>query len=142
MAAFLQIGFRKVKSDAGANQLVALARSRDESLSIKDGNLLPASLDKTCTLQLMGGIRDAWPLDPQHIGKKVMGDGECILVAAVAHHEEPTREPFFEAMGTVARHRYQDLLQKWREGQLLDDAGAAVLRLLTNEKAQRECGTP
>src|SRR6266571_1078529 len=60
----------------------------------------------------MSSIRDAWSLDPKHVGKKMLRDWKCIIVAAVAHHQKPTCEPLFETVRTVARDRYQNLLQK------------------------------
>src|SRR5450631_3875556 len=62
--------------------------------------------------QLLGSIRDGWPLDTQHFGEQVLGDLQCVIVTAVTHHEQPTREPLLEAVRTVARYRHHDLLEK------------------------------
>ena len=70
---------------------------------MKDLDLSSATLNQTCAFQLSGGIRDGWPLNTQHFGEKVLGDRQCVLVAAVTHHEQPTRQPLLEAMRTVAR---------------------------------------
>ena len=42
------------------------------------------------------GIRDGWPLDTQHFGEQILGDRQCVIVAAVTHHEQPTRQPLLE----------------------------------------------
>jgi hypothetical protein len=50
-----------------------------------------ARLDQTRTFQLADGIRDGWPLDTQHFGEQALSDKERVAVAAVTHHEQPTR---------------------------------------------------
>ena len=108
----LHVCFRKVRSDARSDQLIALARCLYESLPIEYRDLLSAALNQACTFQLSGGIRDGWSLDTQHFGQQVLGDLQCILVTAVTHHEQPTRQPLLEAVRTIARYRHHDLLEK------------------------------
>ena len=67
--AFLRVGLGQVESDARPDQLIAFARCRDEALPIEDRDLPPAALDQTGVFQLPGGIRDGWPLDPQHFAR-------------------------------------------------------------------------
>src|ERR1019366_1399542 len=55
---------------------------------------------------------DGWPLNTQHLGQQVLGDQQCVLVAAVAHHEQPTRQPLLQAVRTIAGYRHHDLLEK------------------------------
>src|ERR1700730_8473037 len=109
---FLCVCFGKVKSHARSDQLITFTGFFDEALPIKYRDLLAAALNQTCAFQLPGSIRDGWPLNTQHFGEKVLGDRQCVLVTAVTHHEQPTRQPLLEAVRTVARHRHQDLLEK------------------------------
>jgi hypothetical protein len=53
-----------------------------------------------------------WPLDTQHLGEQALSDRQRVIVIAVTHHEQPTRQTLLEAMGTVARYRHHDLLEK------------------------------
>jgi hypothetical protein len=71
-----------------------------------------AALNQTCALELPSSNGDSWPLNTQHFGENTLGDQQCVLVIAVTHHEQPTRQPLLEAVRTVARHRHQDLLEK------------------------------
>ena len=108
----LHVCFRKVKSDARSDQLIALTRCLDETLPIKYRDLPAAALNQTCTFQLSGGIRDGRPLNTQHFGEKVLGDRQRVPVTAVTHHEQPTRQPLLEAVRTIARYGHHDLLEK------------------------------
>src|SRR5450631_4854328 len=99
----LRVCFGKVKSDARFDQLITFTRFFDEALPIKDRDLPEAALNQTCAIQLTGSIRDGWPLNTQHFGEKALGDRQCVLVTAVTHHEQPTRQALLEAMRTVAR---------------------------------------
>ena len=108
----LCVCFGKVKSDALSDQLITFTRCLREALPIKYRDLPAAALNQTCAFQLPGSIRDGWPLNTQHFGEKALGDRQCVLVTAVTHHEQPTRQPLLEAVRTVARHRHQDLLEK------------------------------
>ena len=81
-------------------------------MPIQYRDLPSAARDQTGTFQLPGGIRDSWPLDTQHFGQQVLSDRQCILVIAVTHHEQPTRQPLLETVRTVARYRHHDLLEK------------------------------
>jgi hypothetical protein len=106
----LGICFGKVKSDARSGQLIALTRFLGEALSIEYRHLPVAARNQTGTFQLPGSIRDGWPLNAQHFGEKVLSDQQHVLVTAVTHHEQPTRQPLLEAVRTVARHRHHYLL--------------------------------
>src|ERR1700680_3880954 len=108
----LCVCFGKVKSDARSNQLITFTRFFYEALPIAYRDFLAAALNHACAFQLAGSIRDAWPLNTQHFGEKILGDRQCVLVTAVTHHEQPTRQPLLEAVRTVARHRHQRLLEK------------------------------
>jgi hypothetical protein len=108
----LHVCFRKVRSDARSDQLIALTRCLYETLPIEYRDLLSAALNQACTFQLSGGIRDGWSLDTQHLGQQVLGDRQCVLITAVTHHEQPTRQPLLEAVRTIARYRHHDLLEK------------------------------
>src|ERR1700730_8651447 len=81
----------KVMSSARSDQLVTFTRSRHEALPIDDLDLQSAALNQPRTFQLPGGIRYRWPLDTEHFGKQVLADQERVIIAAVAHHQQPTR---------------------------------------------------
>jgi hypothetical protein len=66
--------------------------------------LPPAARNQTGTFQLPGSIRDGWPLDTQHFGEQALSDLQSVVVTAVTHHEQPTRQPLLEAVRTVARY--------------------------------------
>jgi hypothetical protein len=108
----LHVCFRKERSDACSDQLIALTRRPYETLPIKYRDLLSAALNQACTFQLSGGIRDGWSLYTQHLGKQVLVDLQCVLVTAVTHHEQPTRQPLLEAVRTIACYGHHDLLEK------------------------------
>jgi hypothetical protein len=63
-----------------------------------------AARNQTRAFQFLGSIGDAWPLDTQHFGEQALSDLQRVIVAAIAHHEQPTRQPFLEAVRAVARH--------------------------------------
>src|ERR1700694_2322728 len=92
----LRVCFGKVKSDARSDQLIAFTGFFGEALPIKYRDLPAAAPDQTCAFQLSDRIRDGWPLNTQHLGKKALGDRQCVLVTAVTHHEQPTRQPLLE----------------------------------------------
>src|SRR3989442_7076037 len=96
--------FGKAIRDARSNQLITFTRFFGEPLPIKYRDLPAAALNQTCAFQLSGGIRDGWPLNTQHFGEKVLGDRQCVLVTAVTHHEQPTRQALLEAVRTVTRY--------------------------------------
>src|SRR6266511_6080426 len=106
----LCVWFGKARSDARSNQLITFTRFFGEALPIKYRDLPAAALNQTCAFQLSGGIRDGWPLNTQHFSEKALGDRQCVLVTAVTHHEQPTRQPLLEAVRAVTRDRHQDLL--------------------------------
>jgi hypothetical protein len=108
----LRVCFGKVKSEARSNQLITLTRFFGEALPITYRDLPAAALNQTCAFKLSGRIRDGRPLNTQHFGEKALGDQQCVLVTAVTHHEQPTRQPLLEVVRTVARHRHEDLLEK------------------------------
>ena len=110
--ALLWISFGKVKGDARPNQLITFTRFFEEALPIEDRDLPPAALDQTRAFQLFGSIRDGWPLDTQHLGEKALGDLQGVLVSAVTHHEQPTRQPLLEAMRTVAGYETRTCSRK------------------------------
>jgi hypothetical protein len=51
-------------------------------------------------------------LHAQHFGEKVLTNGQCVIVAAITHHKQPTRQPLLEAVRTVARNGYHNLFEK------------------------------
>ena len=70
---------------------MTFARCLREALPIKYRDLSSAAFNQTSTFQLLGGIRNGWPLDTQHFGEQALSDRERVTVAAVTHHEQPTR---------------------------------------------------
>src|ERR1700730_9950647 len=108
--AFLPVCVGKVESEARPDQLITFTRCRHEALPVEYRDLPPAARDQTGAFQLPGGIRDGWPLDAQHFGEQGLSDLQCVIVTAVAHHEQPAREPLLEAVRAVARDRHQHLL--------------------------------
>ena len=109
---FFWVCFGKVKSDARPNQLITFARCLGEALPIKYRDLPSAGLDQTRTFQLADSIRDGWPMDTQHFGEQVLCDRQRVIVTAVTHHEQSTRQPLLEAVRTVARYGHHDLFEK------------------------------
>ena len=99
---FLSICLGKVKSDARPDQLVAFTRRFREALPIENRDLPSAAFNQTSTFQLLGGVRDGWSMDTQHFGQQVMSDRQCVVISAVAHHQQPTRKSLLEAVRTVA----------------------------------------
>src|ERR1700680_5064548 len=81
----------KVMSSARSDKLVTFTGSRHEALPIDDRDLLAAALNQPRMFQLRGSIRDRWSLDPEHFGEQVLIDQERVMIAAVAHHQQPTR---------------------------------------------------
>src|SRR6202022_4423642 len=110
--AFFPVCVGKVKSEARPDQLITFTRCRHEALPIKYRDLPPAARNQTGTFQLPGSIRDGWPLDAQHSAEQALRDLQCVIVTAVTHHEQPTRQPLLEAVRTVACYRNHDLLKK------------------------------
>src|SRR5205807_381998 len=89
--ASLRVCFGKVESDARPDQLITFTRCPHEALPIKDRDLPPAAHNQAGTFQLPGSIGDGWPLDTQHFGEQILSNLQCVIVTAVAHHEQPTR---------------------------------------------------
>ena len=100
----LHVCFGKVRSDARSNQVIALTRCLYETLPLEYRDLLSAALNQSCTFQVSGGIRDGWPLNTQHFGEKVLRNRQCVVVAAIAHHEQPASQPFLEGVRAIARY--------------------------------------
>jgi hypothetical protein len=92
-----------VKSDARPDQLIAFARYLREALPVKYRDLPSAALDQAGPFQLPGGIRDGRPLDTQHFREQALRDRQGVIVTAVTHHEQPTRQPLLQAVRTIAR---------------------------------------
>ena len=90
-ATISRVCFGKVKSEARPDQLITLARCLREALPIKYRDLPSAAFNQTSTFQLLGGIRNGWPLDTQHFSEQALSDRERVAVATVTHHEQPTR---------------------------------------------------
>jgi hypothetical protein len=88
---FLCVCLGKMKSDACPNQLITFTRCLYETLTINYRHLPSTVLNHTCAFQLLDGLRDGWPVDTQHFGEQALSDRECVIVTAVAHHEQPTR---------------------------------------------------
>ena len=60
--------------------------------------------------------RTAWlmrrPVHAEHLSQQILGQRHGIAVMAVAHHQEPARQPLFEAVRSVAPGRHHHLLQE------------------------------
>jgi hypothetical protein len=106
------VSLRKMMRNARSSDLITFARHTHETLPIKYPHLPSPALDQICMLELTGSDADGWPVDRQHFRQQILRDGKCIVVAAVPHHEEPTREPFLGAVCTAARRGYHHLLEK------------------------------
>ena len=111
-ALVLCVCFGKMRSDARPDQLIALTRCRHEALPIKYGDLPSAAQNQTPMFHIPGSVADGRPLDAQHFGQQALSDQQCVIVTAITHREQPTRQPLFETMRPVARYRHQDLLEK------------------------------
>src|SRR5271166_3195789 len=101
-----------MKSDARPDQLIAFTRCRHEARPIKYRDLPSAAHNQTSIFHLPGSIGDGWPLDTQHFGKQALSNLQCVIVCAVTHHEQPTRQPLLETVRPIARYRHEDLLEK------------------------------
>src|ERR1019366_2605534 len=99
---FLRVCLGKVKSDALPDQLIAFTRCLREARPIKYRDLPSAALNQTCAFQLPSSNGDRWPLGAQHFGEQVLSDQQCVIVTAVTHHEQPTRQPLLEAVWAIA----------------------------------------
>src|SRR5438045_9388090 len=111
-SSIFRICLGKVRSDARPDQLITFTRRLREALPIKEGDLLSAARNQPGAFQLPGGVRDGRPLDTQHFGEQVLSDGKGVVVTAITHHEQPTRQAFFEAVRAVACDRHHRLLEK------------------------------
>ena len=89
--AILLVCLGQVKTEARPNQLITFARRIRETLTIEDRDLPAAGLDQARTFQFADSIRDAWPMDTQHFAEQTLRNRERVIVAAIAHHEQPTR---------------------------------------------------
>jgi hypothetical protein len=67
-----------VKSEAHPNQLKTFTGCFDEALPIKYRDLPSAAGNQTSAFQFSGSIRNAWPLDTQHIAKQVVSDRQRV----------------------------------------------------------------
>src|SRR5580658_8342346 len=101
-----------METDARPNQLIAFAGCRHETRAIEKRNLPAPARDQTGTFQLSDSIGDAWPLDTQHFGEQALTDPQYVVVGAVTHHQQPTREPLLETVRPVARYRHQNLFKE------------------------------
>ena len=100
----LRVCLGEVKSEMRPDQLVAFARCGRETLSIKYRELPSPSGNQARPFQLSGSIRNGWSMNTQHFGEQALGDLQCVIVTAVAHHQQPTRQPLLETVRTVARY--------------------------------------
>jgi hypothetical protein len=91
---------------------VAFARGRFQLLPIKDPDVTAAVSYRSHFLKLPGGFGDAGTARSQHRGDKLMGKPQVAVHCSVLTHQEPFREPRFNAMGTVAGSVLRDLDDK------------------------------
>src|SRR5271169_5321988 len=99
-----------MKSDPRPDQQITFTRCRHEARPIKYGDLPSAAHNQTGMFHLPGGIGDGWPLDTQHFGEQVLSDLQTVIVSAVTHHEQPTRQPLsicgaLLIVGTIPTHQ-------------------------------------
>ena len=66
--------FGEVRSDPRSDQLITFARFPQEALPIEDRDLPSAARNQAGTFQLLGSVRDGWPVDSQHLGEQVLRD--------------------------------------------------------------------
>ena len=90
--------------DARAYEVVTLTSSSHEALPVNDRHLLTAAPDQPPTLQLCGGVRDRWPLDPEHVRKQVLTDEEYVIVAAITHHQHSHDRWVLQGLGMYGRY--------------------------------------
>src|SRR6476646_4238727 len=109
---FLGICLGKVKSDASPDQLVAFTRRFRKALPIENRDLPSAEFNQISTFQLLGGVRDGWPLDAQHFGEQGLSNRQRVVISAVTHHQQPTRQSLLEAVRAIAGYRHHDLFEK------------------------------
>ena len=108
----LVVGFGKVGGDPRPNQRITFARCLDEALAIDYGDLTTAALDQAIAFQFAGSDGNGWSLDTEHYGQYVLGDRQCIIVTAVTHHQQPSRQPLLQTVCPAACRRDHNLLKK------------------------------
>ena len=81
-------------------------------MSIEHDDLATTGPNETVAFELAESIGNWWPVYPQHFGEEGLRDEEDVVLAPIAHHEQPTRKPLFEAVGPVARPGNEHLLEK------------------------------
>jgi hypothetical protein len=90
-----------MRTDPLPDQTITLTRRCLQAFPIEYCDLSSTALNQTGSFKLMDSVRDGRPLDAQHFGKQALSDLQRIIVAAVAHHEKPTREPLSEAVCAI-----------------------------------------
>src|SRR3979409_377608 len=98
--------------NARSDEFVTFARSAYQALAVKYRYLLSATLNQARLFEFPGSVGNARPLDTQHFSQQVLGNGKCVIVAAVSHHKQPTGETLLEVVRTVARGRHHDLFEE------------------------------
>src|SRR5436190_23467437 len=118
------VSFWKMQRSVLPDQLVTLARCLREAPPIADREISPTALNQARMFQFPGSICDRWPLDAQHFGEQILRDRQCVIIAAVTHHQQPTRQPFLEAVCAIACSRQHDLLGKGLDVSIHESAEA------------------
>jgi hypothetical protein len=85
------------------DQFVAFTGLLHEAWPIAYRDVPPAALDYARTFPFPHCVRNRRPVHTQHFGQQIVGDGQRVIVAAITHHQQPTRQPLLEAVGAVAR---------------------------------------
>jgi len=109
--------------DEIADDGVAFARRPFQAFAIDDLNPPTAVPDQAAALQLSGGKGDAGAAGAEHFCEKLLGQFEAVRLKAVADHQQPASEAFFdlvEAMTgcqlaenkALALHTFQNALGK------------------------------
>jgi hypothetical protein len=83
--------------------VVTRARSRFESLAIKDIDLTTDVTDELLLLQLARSDGDATSAYPEHVGEVFLREMEMISMRAVMRHQQPARQARFNGNGYKQR---------------------------------------
>ena len=80
----------------------AVASSRFQCAAVEYCDVPPPAADDARPLQDAGDHGNAWAINAQHEGKKVLGDGQVITVCAIVRHQKPTGQALLQRVTGIA----------------------------------------
>ncbi len=91
---------------------VAFATRLFEPRSIGDGDTPAALPDQPCCLESARDDAHRGTLHPQHLGQKLVREGQCIPISPVMHVQDPAAAAGFNHMNRIARDCLEGLRQQ------------------------------